>query len=141
MSRTFAAPRELIFEAFTQEQHLLKWWGPRDYPVAEFSSDPRPGGAFNMCMVGPNGEQARAMGEYEELTPPERIVTRTWIEHEGRKIYESRCTVTLKEHAGYTRLVVQTEVLFDDNFPGAAGAEEGWGQTLDKLGEYLVSVR
>ena len=139
LSRTFAAPRELVFEAFTKEEHLLEWWGPRDYPVAEFVSDPRQGGEFSLCMIGPNGEKARCEGEYEELTPPERIVTISRIPYEGRIVFEMRTTVVLKEYDGYTRLTVDTEVLRNHDFPGAAGAVEGWSQQLDKLTEYLAT--
>lgn len=138
LARTFAAPRERVFAAFTEVEHLLNWWGPRDYPATGFESDPRPGGVYNMHMTGPGGEPAIADGAYEEVDPPSRLVTIANVRHEGRVIYQTRATVELTEFDGYTRVTVDSQVLVNEGFPGASGAYEGWSQQFDKLAEYLA---
>lgn len=140
ISRTVAAPRELVFDVWTQEEHLLKWWGPRDFPVSVVECDPQVGGAFNFTMVGPGGIEAPAGGVFEVVERPGRLVVRNWVEHDGVVVYETRVTVTFDQHGDYTRLVVQTEVVRNEGFPGAAGAKEGWSQQLDKLTEHLARL-
>ena len=81
LSRRFDAPRERVFEAWTNEDVLKKWWAAQpswDTPVAEV--DARPGGSYRLAMRDPeSGETHTLVGEYREVTPPERLVyTWTW---------------------------------------------------------------
>jgi uncharacterized protein YndB with AHSA1/START domain len=81
LSRRFNAPRERVFEAWTNEDVLRKWWAAQpswDTPVAEV--DARPGGSYRLAMRDPeSGETHTLVGEYREVTPPERLVyTWTW---------------------------------------------------------------
>jgi uncharacterized protein YndB with AHSA1/START domain len=81
LSRRFNAPRERVFEAWTNEDVLRKWWAAQpswDTPVAEV--DARPGGSYKLAMRDPeSGETHTLVGEYREVTPPERLVyTWTW---------------------------------------------------------------
>lgn len=141
LARTFAAPRELVFEALTNAEHLLNWWGPRDFPAATFESVPEVGGAFNFVMVGPGGVEAPASGSYAEVTPPERIVLDQQVPHPDGSVWlRSRVTIELQELDGYTRMILMHRIVENHDFPGVAGAFEGWSQQFDKLGEYLVGV-
>ena len=137
MTRLYDAPRDDVFDAWSSEERLLRWFGPHLYPAVSFELDFRPGGAFELCMLGPNGEEARSKGEYVEITPPERIVMTGRIEHEGAVVFEVLQTVTFAERGEQTELSVEHRVTRDEGFPGAAGAEIGWAETLDKLGQYL----
>jgi uncharacterized protein YndB with AHSA1/START domain len=81
LSRRFNAPRERVFEAWTNKDVLRKWWAAQpswDTPVAEV--DARPGGSYRLAMRDPeSGETHTLVGEYREVTPPERLVyTWTW---------------------------------------------------------------
>lgn len=81
LSRRFNAPRERVFEAWTNEDVLKKWWAAQpswDTPVAEV--DARPGGSYRLAMRDPDsGETHTLVGEYREVNPPERLVyTWTW---------------------------------------------------------------
>jgi uncharacterized protein YndB with AHSA1/START domain len=53
LTRTFDAPRELVFDAFTNPQHLIRWWGPEGCSVISCEADPRPGGTWCICMKSP----------------------------------------------------------------------------------------
>jgi uncharacterized protein YndB with AHSA1/START domain len=81
LSRRFNAPRERVFEAWTNKDVLRKWWAAQpswDTPVAEV--DARPGGSYRLAMRDPeSGETHTLVGEYREVTPPKRLVyTWTW---------------------------------------------------------------
>src|SRR3546814_13659101 len=59
MSRAFDAPRDLVFEAFTQNVHLKAWWGPREWPIGESRLDFRVGGTWHFSLRGSDGTEAR----------------------------------------------------------------------------------
>ena len=74
ITREFAAPRELVFKAWTDPKHLAQWWGPKGFtnPVCEW--DARPGGKIYDVMRAPNGADYPMGGEFREIVPPERLV-------------------------------------------------------------------
>ena len=74
LTREFDAPRELVFKAMTDPNHIPRWWGPRRYTTVVDKMDVRPGGKWRFINKGPDGEHA-FRGEYREIVPPERIVT------------------------------------------------------------------
>ena len=74
VERTFNAPRELVFNAFTDREQLAKWWGPRDWPTTIKHMDVRPGGYWHYCMTGPDGTQSWGKGIFVEIAPPEKLV-------------------------------------------------------------------
>jgi len=74
ITREFDAPRELVFQAWTDPKHLAQWWGPKGFtnPVCEW--DARPGGKIYDVMRAPNGAEHPMSGEFREIDPPERLV-------------------------------------------------------------------
>jgi len=141
LTRLYDASREDVFDAWSNEERLLRWFGPDQWPAVSFDLDFRPGGAFELCMRGPNGEEARSHGEYVEIVAPERIVMRSRIEHDGAVIFEVLQTITFVERLDQTELTLEHRVLRNENFPGASGAQIGWEQTLARLGSYLDEAR
>ena len=134
MSRTFDAPRELVFEAHSSCEHMSNWWGPRDSKVLECEIDFRPGGSWRVVLDHADGP-ITFFGEYQEIVPPERI---TWTfgfndEPGGPETYE------FEEHDG------KTTVTSKGVFPSkeardaalATGMEQGAAETYDRLDEYL----
>jgi uncharacterized protein YndB with AHSA1/START domain len=73
VTRTIDAPRTRVFEAWTQPEHVTRWWDPAGTPLAECAIDLRPGGTFRF-VNDPPSRQERFTGVYRELLPPERIV-------------------------------------------------------------------
>ena len=140
LTRLYDAPREDVFDAWSNEERLLRWFGPDLYPAVSYDLDFRPGGSFEVCMRGPNGKEARSGGEYLEIVPPERIVTTTRIEHEGA-VFEVLQTVTFVARGDQTELTLEHRVQRNDGFPGAGGAQVGWEQTLARLGVHLAETR
>jgi uncharacterized protein YndB with AHSA1/START domain len=77
ITRVFKAPRELVFDAWTNPQHFARWFGGKDVdiPIDTVSMDVRPGGSWKATMVLPDGgHQIHWLGEYVEVDPPERLV-------------------------------------------------------------------
>ncbi len=74
-TRTFQAPRELAFEAYTTCEHLMNWWGPREWPLSYCKMDFKPGGKWHYCMKGPNqGDESWGLAIFKEINKPENIV-------------------------------------------------------------------
>lgn len=73
-TRVFAAPRALVFRAWTDREQLMKWWGPAGFAVAFLEMNPRPGGAWRKCMRSPEGREYWRHGVYLEIAEPERLV-------------------------------------------------------------------
>jgi uncharacterized protein YndB with AHSA1/START domain len=140
MTRLFDAPRELVFEAFTNPEHVPHWFGPRGWSVPVCEIDLRPGGAWRYVLRGPNGEDMGMSGVYREITPPERVVTtESFDDYPG----ESLNTLTLTEEDGKTRHTVN--VLYADKETRdavlASGMSEGASETLERLAELLESLQ
>src|ERR1700683_5455397 len=77
VERIFDAPRSLVFSAWIEPQHLLRWFGPRGFTVPSYTLDPRPGGSWRVCMVSPDGVEHWVRGSFREILEPERLAF-TW---------------------------------------------------------------
>jgi uncharacterized protein YndB with AHSA1/START domain len=137
LTRVFEAPRDLVFKAFIEADHLRHWFGPKGFDVPTAESDPRQGGAFRlgMKMAGGDGKIYWVTGTYREVVAPERIVMTMSGEGDQGDAPDTQLTITLLERAGRTLVI-----LHQTGMPlvAIAGASEGWTQSLDKLAEYLA---
>jgi uncharacterized protein YndB with AHSA1/START domain len=140
LTRSFDAPRELVFEAHTKPEHIKRWWGPRafDMPVCEM--DFRPGGAWRYVHWA-DGEEYAFHGEYLEIVPPEKIV---WtFEFEGMPGHVATETMTLTERDGKT--TITTHSLYpsreDRDAMLQSGMEEGASESYDRLAELLAELQ
>ena len=137
MTRTFQAPRDLVFEAHSSCEHLSKWWGPRKYEISSCEVDFRPGGAWRIVHRGADGQEFAFRGEHREIVRPERIV---WtFEYEGMPGHISVDTLTLEEHDGKTTLTATSvfDNVEDRDGMLQSGMESGAAETWDRLAEYL----
>jgi uncharacterized protein YndB with AHSA1/START domain len=135
ITRIFDAPRELVFEMWTDPKHLAKWFGPKDFTATIIENDVRPGGAYHFHMRGPNYDD-HWRGIYREVIVPERLVF-TWGGGSPPPPQSTLVTVTFEDVDGKTRLTLRhatfpTEAMRDDH-------NGGWNSTLDRLAE-LVQV-
>jgi len=134
ITRTFDAPRELVFQSWTNPKHMVQWWGPRGFTLATCETEVRVGGRFRLVMRGPDGKDYPFQGAYLEIVEPERIVFQGTIHDEpGHQVWT---TVTFAEEHGKTKVTVRQTYSFESD--ATRGAPEGWRQTLDRLGEYLA---
>ena len=133
MTRTFAAPREDIFAAWTQPVQVTRWWDASGAPLATCEIDLRPGGAFRFVTQG-RPDVPPFSGVYREIAPPERLV----FDAMG-----AVGTVLLKEVAGTTVMTVSIacpSAQHLDQFL-QMGVDVGTAQTLDNLVAYINAKR
>ena len=135
--RTYNAPRELVYKAWTDPKHLAQWWGPNGFTNPVCEANAVPGGAIRIHMYHPAYPDTWVKGIFHELVPPEKIVfsNNAHIGENNPPSIESITTVTLEEQNGVTKLTVYVNV---SNFapemaPALAGQEEGWSQSLKRL--------
>lgn len=135
ISRTFPAPRALVFEAWSTAEHMKRWFCPEGYTVPEAEIDFRPGGVCVICMRSPEGRDFWSKGTYIEISPPDRLVFTTGVAVGDSQKFTAHTTVSFEDDGAGTRMTVQqTYDVHDESFLFAVeGAPEGWRTTLDKL--------
>jgi len=149
ITRDFAAPRELVWRAWTDPTYLMRWWGPKHFTAPACHIDFRVGGRYHFCMRSPDGQDFWSTGEYREITPPERLVfTDSFADAQGNVVppayygmgddfpEELVVTVTLEALDGKTRMTMRHK-----NIPAGEhreGALQGWNESFDKLAESLA---
>jgi uncharacterized protein YndB with AHSA1/START domain len=136
LTRVFDAPRELVFQAWTEPGRLSRWWGPHGFtnPVCEI--DVRPGGAIRIDMRAPNGIVYPMTGVFEEIVPPERLVFRSAaLDKDGQPLFQVRNSISFAERGGKTELTLRASVsnVTPAAPPYLAGMEAGWSQSLERL--------
>lgn len=131
LTRTIDAPRELVFEVWSEPEHLVHWLGPNDFTLPFCEVDFRVGGKIRFCMRSPQETDHWVEGTYREIVRPEKIVF-TW----GRPEFptETVVTITLVEEGRQTKLTLH-HALFDtvadrDDHRG------GWTECLGRLAAY-----
>jgi len=134
--RTFNAPRELVFRAWTEPQMLAQWSCPLGFTFSENRGELRVGGAFSARMRSPEGTEHRLRGVYREIVPPERLVfTHCWVDEHGTPGPETVVTVTLAERDGRTEMTFH-QGLFA-SVEARIGHEQGWTSCFERLVELL----
>jgi len=141
ITREYAAPRDLVWQACTQPHHLAQWWGPKGFsaPVCEW--DARPGGKIFVIMRGPDGTDYPMGGEVRDVVAPELMVSITGaLDGDGNYLFQFLHTLTLIERDGKTKLMMHSRVI--NATPGAGkyigGFETGMTLSLERLGGHLA---
>jgi uncharacterized protein YndB with AHSA1/START domain len=143
ISRVFDAPRDLVWDAMTNPEHIVHWWGPNGFTTTIEVMDVRPGGAWRHVMHGPDGTDYPNDSVFTMVVKPERIGFRTSGGRAGSPGISFEATWTFEELGnGRTRTTIYMI------FPTAEareivvkeyGAIEGGQQTLGRLEEFLDS--
>ncbi|MCI0600503.1 MAG: SRPBCC family protein [Beijerinckiaceae bacterium] len=142
VTRAFDAPRERIFDAWTDPRQLVRWWGPDGFATTTHAIDVRPGGDWRFVTHGPDGADYEDRIVYHEIAKPDRLVY-SHPGDEGVEPAQFQVTVTFDDFAGVTNLTMTML------FPSAAereraaakyGAVEGAKQTLKRLAIYLAGI-
>lgn len=154
--RELNAPRELVFKAFTEREHLVQWWGPKGFAMLHAKLDLRPGGMFHYCMRSPQGDLMWGRFVFREISAPERLSYVTSFSDERGEIVRAPFAIdfplevlsilTFTEQEGKTKLTMH-------GIPINATAEEmsaflamhksmqmGWGGSFQQLEAHLANV-
>jgi len=139
ITRVFDAPRALVFKAWTEPERLVLWWGPQGFTIPFCEMDVRPGGAWRVCMRGPDGTDHWVRGVYREIVEPERLAfSWAWENADGNPREDTLVTLTFAEHGERTTLT-----LHHAGFATDTGRDEhhgGWASCLERLPDYLATA-
>lgn len=136
ITRVFDAPRDLVFDAWTKEEHLSKWWGPQGFTMTTQQFDMKQGGTWEFIMHGPDGVDFPNTNVFVEVVKPERIVFKHAV------FPHFLATASFEYLEGKTKLTYRT--VFEENAAvfdkvktyAVPGAE----QTMDRLEEHLAGM-
>jgi uncharacterized protein YndB with AHSA1/START domain len=136
ITRTFDAPRDLVWKAWTDPERLKQWSAPQGFTIPVSEGALRPGGAWRACMRRPDGTELWLGGVYREIVEPERLVfTHAWDDEKGKPGRQTTVTVTFTERGGKTEMKFrQTGFESVGSRDGHAG---GWNESFDRLEELL----
>ena len=142
ITRVFEAPRELVFEAWTNPKHVAQWWGPNGFSTAIHEMDVRPGGVWRLTIRGPDGRDYHNRIVFIEVAKPGRLVYKHEPEKESEPV-SFQTTVTFAKRGDKTEVTVQ--MLFPsaearEHVVKKYGAVEGLTQTLGRLGVHLGAM-
>jgi uncharacterized protein YndB with AHSA1/START domain len=139
--RSFDAPRQLVFDALTQPEHLKHWMSGHGFELSEVEADLRPGGAYRWLFRNDKGDQMQISGEYREVTPPERLVNTT-VWGDTPDIPEMVQTMVLEEREGRTYIALTIDFASKEARDAAiaTGMADGAQETYRQLDEYLKTM-
>jgi uncharacterized protein YndB with AHSA1/START domain len=136
ITRVFDAPRHLVFEAWTNEEHLKQWFAPPDFTILKLEGEYREGGTWLSRMQSSSYGTVQMGGTYQEIIPNEKLVfTHAWDEEFGGTGHETLITVTFADQDGKTLMnfhqaTFTSKEIRDDHVGG-------WTQFFNHLDEYL----
>lgn len=151
LTRTFDAPRELVFKAWTEPERVMRWWGPAHFTSPVCTIDLRVGRSYLFCMESPEGQRFWSTGVFHEVTPPERLVfTDSFSDKHGNAVPASAygmpgewppellVTVTFEEVDSKTKLTLTQVGIPEGEVLEMTAA--GWNESFDKLAASLGQV-
>jgi uncharacterized protein YndB with AHSA1/START domain len=154
ISRVVDAPRDRVWQAWTEGERLKKWWGPKGFTVSHLKVDLRPGGITHYCLRTPDGHDMWGKFVYREIVKPEKLV---WLnsfsdEKGGTTVHpmsptwprEMLTTVTFEAQGGKTKVTVQwlpvdssTDLERRTFEEGRDSMKMGWSGTFEQFTDYL----
>ena len=157
MTRVLDAPRDFVFNTFTEPEHLLHWWSAKGLTPSTCKIDLRPGGVFHYGMRFPDGREMWGKWVFREVAAPERMVFVSSFSDEAggmaRHIMapdwplEMHSTISFADDDGKTSVTFRavpinaTDLERSTFVGGRESMRMGWGGTLDQLDQYLASVQ
>lgn len=146
VERVFAAPYELVFNAFTQAEHLKHWWGPRGWTLTHCDLDFRVGGIWHYCMTGPNGEESWGKAVYNEIHAPDYFVYEDYFSDAQGNVADGMPGMNIRNefHAlpdGGTKVVSVSQFASVEDIDKVLGfgMVQGLTETWDRLEEYVTA--
>jgi uncharacterized protein YndB with AHSA1/START domain len=145
ISRDIDAPRALVWKAWTNPEHLKKWWAPAPVTTPECEMDVRPGGKFRTVMRTPDGAEYPTNGCFLEVVPLERITFTDALEAGFRPTGQPFFTavITFEDHEGGTRYTARAmhKDGADREKHEKMGFYEGWGTNIRQLAAVAESLK
>jgi uncharacterized protein YndB with AHSA1/START domain len=140
ITRMFDAPRSVVFEAWTNAEHVAHWWDPSGVPLAVCEIDLRPNGVFRWVHRAPDGGEGHSFtGTYREIAPPEKLVFTVRMFPSGP---EPVGTLLFIEDEKKTKLTMAIECATNRDRDALLQMriDAGTAQTLENLAAYLPKI-
>jgi uncharacterized protein YndB with AHSA1/START domain len=152
IERVFDAPCELVWQAWTDPEHFVQWWGPAGFTTPHCTIDLRVGGRLLVCMSSQEYGDFWAAGVFNAVEPPSRLVYTSYMaDEDGNKVPPTRygivegfpdeTVIDLRFEdlaGGRTKMTLRQAI--PSTLAQQSGALEGWSQSFDKLAAYLVAA-
>lgn len=156
ITRVFDAPRDTVWRAWTEVDHLKKWWGPTGFTMKKCTLDLRPSGLFHFGMAAPDGSEMWGKWTFREVTPQERLVfVNSFSDEAGSTTQppfadqwpaEMLSTAVFSEEGGTTTVhlaakpINASEEEIATFIAGFGSMQQGFGGTFTQLDEYLKTL-
>lgn len=149
VTRTFDAPREQVYKAWTDPEEIKKWWGPKNFTAPFARIDLREGGKYLLAMRGPDGKDFWNGGEFRVVTPDRLVWVDTFTDANGNPVpastyglsedypMETIITITFVETADKTNVTISHPMAEGVNYDDETA---GWNESLDKLNDSLKAM-
>jgi uncharacterized protein YndB with AHSA1/START domain len=150
ITRVFNSPPAMVWRAWTDPEHVMRWWGPKNFTSPECKIDLQVEGKYLFVMRSPDGRDYYSTGRYLEIDPISKIVcTDSFADEKGNIVpatyygmdddtpLELLITLIFEDQDGKTKMIMR-----HDGFPEGEHrkmAEIGWSESFDKLAEILIS--
>jgi uncharacterized protein YndB with AHSA1/START domain len=154
LEREFAAPKDLVFDAFSQPLHLTQWWGPRGWVLTNCDLDFTVDGTWHYCMKCTDKNQGDfyefeswGKGVYTEISNGEKIAYIDYFSNadgiESDEMPSTNVTLLFEENGSSTKLINRAEYGSEEALKTVLemGMEQGITETWDRLEEYLTSYQ
>jgi uncharacterized protein YndB with AHSA1/START domain len=156
ITRTFDAPRELVYEVWTEPEHIKNWWGPKPFTAPRCEVDLKPGGKYIYVMRSPDGQEFPVQGTFKEIVKNEKLVYTDdmykqadfWKMMIGSKVGDGVdfstvqliVTVTFEDQGAKTKFTLVTRFVTNSLRDAMIGMQmaEGWTSSLQKFAEELA---
>jgi uncharacterized protein YndB with AHSA1/START domain len=158
ISDIFEAPRDVIWKAWTDNEQLKQWFGPKGCPIFHSKLELKKGGTYHYGMNTPDGGKMWGKWVFQEITPPERLIfTVSFSDESGKNIthppmepnwpLEILSTITFEEKGNHTEVVVQwiaqnaTDKERETFEKGQESMKQGWTGTFEQLSKFLAEKK
>jgi uncharacterized protein YndB with AHSA1/START domain len=149
--REFDAPRDLLWDVWTESKHIEKWFGPKGFDTRVDEMDLRVGGKSRYVMIGPDGKEYPGKGTFLEVSPKDRIVSTDEFGDDfekaagGADLPQGMILTTLFDVVSEKKSKLTIRVAHptpeDKKKHEAMGVVDGWKSSLEKMDEYLAELQ
>lgn len=148
IERIFNAPLDIVWKAWTEKEHIEKWFGPQGFTTRVDENDMRVGGRSKYVIIAPDGTEYPSVGVYIEIVDRSKIVTTDEFGEQHKEQMNTDLPKILSVTTEFEDLNTQTKLIITIEHPSeedkekhkAMGVKQGWNSSFEKLDELLQTI-